>query len=84
MVGWLVGWVGWLVNAELSPKRYRQGTELPGAEGPRVDSVSALLSLQKGCGLWTHCLATLFLTVNETVKWLSSLPVLKMQESFWW
>ena len=23
------------------------------AEGPRIDSASALLSLQKGCGLWT-------------------------------
>ena len=32
------------------------------------------------CG---HCLATLFLTINEILKWLSSLPIL-MQESFWW
>ena len=32
------------------------------------------------CG---HCLVTLSLTVNETLKWLSSLPFL-MQESFWW
>ena len=31
------------------------------------------------CG---HCLVTLSLTVNETLKWLSSLPIL-MQESFW-
>ena len=23
------------------------------AEGPRFDTVSALLSLQRGCGLWT-------------------------------
>ena len=30
-----------------------------------------------------HCLVTLSLTVNETLKWLSSLPIL-MQESFWW
>ena len=30
------------------------------------------------CG---HCLVTLSLTVNETLKWLSSLPIL-MQESF--
>ena len=28
-----------------------------------------------------HCLVTLSLTVNETLKWLSSLPIL-MQESF--
>ena len=32
------------------------------------------------CG---HCLLTLPLTVNETIKWLSSMPIL-MQESFWW
>ena len=32
------------------------------------------------CG---HCLVTLSLAVNETLKWLSSLPIL-MQESFWW
>ena len=31
------------------------------------------------CG---HCLATLSLTINETLKWLSSLPIL-MQHSFW-
>ena len=28
-------------------------------------------SKKKGCGLWTHCLVTLTLTVNETLKWLS-------------
>ena len=32
------------------------------------------------CG---HCLVTLSLTINETLKWLSSLPI-SMQESFWW
>ena len=32
------------------------------------------------CG---HRLATLSLTINKTVKWLSSLPIL-VQESFWW
>ena len=32
------------------------------------------------CG---HCLVTLSLTINETLKWLSSLPIL-MQKSFWW
>ena len=32
------------------------------------------------CG---RCLVTLSLTINETFKWLSSLPIL-MQESFWW
>ena len=29
-----------------------------------------------------NCLVTLSLTLNETLKWLSSLPIL-MQESFW-
>ena len=32
------------------------------------------------CG---HCPVTLSLAVNETLKWLSSLPIL-MQGSFWW
>ena len=32
------------------------------------------------CG---HCLVTLSLTINETLKWLASLPLLT-QESFWW
>ena len=32
------------------------------------------------CG---HCLVALSLTINETLKWLSSLPTL-MQKSFWW
>ena len=31
------------------------------------------------CG---HCLVTLSLTINETLNWLSSLPIL-MHESFW-
>ena len=30
-----------------------------------------------------HCLMTLCLTIHETLKWLSSLPIL-MQESYWW
>ena len=32
------------------------------------------------CG---HCLVTLSLTINETLKWLSLLPILR-QKSFWW
>ena len=32
------------------------------------------------CG---HYLVTLSLTINQTVKWFSSLPIL-MQESLWW
>jgi len=30
-----------------------------------------------------HCLLTLSLTINETLKWLLPLPIL-MKESFWW
>ena len=44
------------------------------AEGPRFESASALLSLQR-LWLWTQ-LVTLSLTINETLKWLSSLPTL--------
>ena len=42
--------------------------------------LSFLLQRFVVCG---HCLVTLSLTINETLKWLSSLPIL-MQESFWW
>ena len=44
------------------------------AEEPRFESASALLFSSKVviCG---RCLVTLSLTVNETVKWLSSLPI---------
>ena len=48
------------------------------AEGPRFDTASALLSLQKGCGLWTLSCDCPSLP-TETLKWLSSLPIL-MQE----
>ena len=30
-----------------------------------------------------HCLVTLPCTINETLKWTTSLPIL-MQKSFWW
>ena len=44
------------------------------AEGPRFSTASALLSLEK---LWfVDSLVTLFLTIKETLKWLSSLPIL--------
>ena len=41
------------------------------------------LSLQKKVVVCGHRLVTLSLTINETLKWLSSLPIL-LQESFWW
>ena len=40
---------------------------------------SLLFTKVVACG---HCLVTLSLTINETLKWLSSLPTL-MQESFY-
>ena len=53
-------------------------------EGPRFDTASALLSLQKGCGLsGLSCDPVCPSLSTETLKWLSSLPIL-MQESFWW
>ena len=33
--------------------------------------------------IYGHCLATFPCTVNETLKWLTSLPIL-MRKSFWW
>ena len=42
--------------------------------------VSLLFEKVVVCG---HCLVTLSLTINVTLKWLSSLPIL-MQESCWW
>ena len=38
--------------------------------------------LFKSCGLWTLVFVTLSLTIDKTLKWLSSLPIL-IQESFW-
>ena len=44
------------------------------SEGPRFESASALLSLQK---LWSvDSLVIVSFTINETLKWLSSLPIL--------
>ena len=51
-------------------------------EGPRFSIALALLSLQKGCGLWT-LLCDCPSLPTESLKWLSSLPIL-VQESFWW
>ena len=45
------------------------------------DSALVSFSLQKL--LAVNSLVTLSLTINETLKWLSLLPIL-MQESFWW
>ena len=39
--------------------------------------------LFKSCGLWTLSCDFVSLTINETLKWLSTLPIL-IKESFWW
>ena len=56
------------------------GSPLVGRNNLSLCSSRLLSSKVVVCG---HCLVTLSLTVNETLKWLSSLPILK-QESFWW
>ena len=50
------------------------------AEGPRLDSASDLLFHQKVVVCGHSLVVTLSLTINETLKWLSSLPIL-MQKS---
>ena len=57
-----------------------------GLAGKQKDFGSIPLRLSflfKRVVVYGHCLLTLSLTIKETLKWLSSLPVL-MQESFWW
>ena len=53
--------------------------------GSSIDSASALppLHLFEKVVVCGHCLVTLSLTINETLKRLSFVPVL-MQKSFWW
>ena len=58
----------------LAVKRGKQRTSV------RIRFGSLFSSKVVVCG---YCLVTLSLTINETLKWLSSLPTL-MQKSFWW
>ena len=70
------------VVSNRSPSAYQPNALPLGQTGSQ--SASALLSLQKSVVVCGHCLVIivkLSLTVNETLKWLSSLPRL-MQESF--
>ena len=61
--------------------------EKAGKAGKRKDLGSIPLRLPflfKKVVVCGHCLVTLSITsATETLKWLSSLPIL-MQESFWW
>ena len=59
------------------PLRKQHGVKHPGF-GPAI----RLSSLFKNVVVSGHCLMTVALTSNETLKWFSSLPVL-MKESFW-
>ena len=76
---------GWVIalsssSIDLSEPVWPSGEAL--GEVPRFESAlgSPFSSKVEVCG---HCLVTLFLTIYDTLKWLSSLPIL-MQESFWW
>ena len=53
------------------------------AEGPRLDSASAVPFSSKRLWFVDSLVVTLSLTINETLKCLLSLSIL-MQESFWW
>ena len=51
------------------------------AEGPRFDSASALLPLQKGCGLWTQ--SSDFVCPSQLMNIKEALiAAILMQESF--
>ena len=50
------------------------------AEGPRFESASALLSFPKVWSVETQSHVTLSLTINETLKWLSSLSIKLIQD----
>ena len=72
-----------MLNPDLCVRRF--GLAVRRWAGKQKDSVricfgSPFSSEVVVCG---HCLVTLSFTINETLKWLSSLPVL-MHESFWW
>ena len=85
-----LGWVGWVGRVE--ERRARTKNRLCTysisvlCSGKRKDLGSIPLRLSfpfKKVVVCGHCLVTLSLTINETLKWLPSLPIL-MQESCWW
>ncbi len=50
----------------------------------RPEQCSLRLSfLSRKVAICGHCLVTLSLTMNEILKWLSSMPI-SMHELFWW
>ena len=68
------------MNEELDAShRLRAGLAPSGKAGKRKDLGSIPLRLSflfKKVVVCGHCLVTLSLTINETLKWLSSLPIL--------
>ena len=59
------------------------GKALAGKQRDVGSNPFRLSFLFKGVVVCGHCLLTSSLTINETLKWLSPLPIL-MQESSWW
>ena len=65
----------WPNSGEERKKRRRKGREQRRVGRTVAETVKVVV-----CG---RCLVTLSLTINETLKWLSSLPTL-IHKSFWW
>ena len=52
--GLLLSLISLMVSVDVKHHVYRGLVSRFKAEGPRLDSASALFFLQKGCGLWTQ------------------------------
>ena len=74
-----------VISGRDRPVHAREPVWLSGKAGKQrdLDSNPPRFSFQKLWSVDTVLSVTLFLTVNETLKWLSSLPIF-MQGSFWW
>ena len=70
--------------SRLGPVARRSAAAISGRTQVR-DYPPRLTLLFKNCGLWTCTVSWLCPAqlLNETVKWLASLPIL-MRKSFWW
>ena len=74
-------WTVVLVSIKESQWSQCNGVMLVSRRASAQFCCTQLSFLFKSCGLWS--LVTSSLTINETLKWLSLLPI-TMQESFWW
>ena len=67
-----------------------EGSQFGLANGVSLVSRESSVRIRFGCPFSSkvvvsgHCLVTLSLTISETLKWLSSLVPILMQESLWW